>query len=402
MTADSLLKTKPVKVWLLTNMPSPYQVELFNEIHHQDLIDLSVRFMRWSYKEPVSIAPSNMHFNYKVMPALGLRTGKDEFRIHLSILKEIKSSSHDVYILSGLYTSPTFLLSARRLEQLKKCWTMWLEQPWPNEYHPQWATKLSAKSSLVRNLRKSLLKWLIKNSSGLICIGTAAKLAYQSFGMKPENCFIMPYHCDIARYQSVDLSETMSLKDRFDLHGKTTYLYSGLLSERKGVDILIDSFNRLTMDNPNTALILLGDGHLRDFLQAAVNENCRDRVHFAGHVHQDNLPVYYSASDVFVFPSRHDGWAVVINEACAAGLPVIATRQTGAALDLVRDAYNGFLMDRDDAETCLKHMRFFAENNASIRSFGDRSREIIREYSLEAGARKLYHILQLIRDVKGG
>ena len=89
---------------------------------------------------------------------------------------------------------------------------------------------------------------------------------------------------------------------------------------------------------------------------------------------------------VFVLPSRHDGWGVVVNEACAAGLPVISTSAVGSARDLLVDGSNGFVLARDDVAGLAEKMSFFAANPDQIRVFGDRSRERAAAFSVEHGA----------------
>jgi len=77
---------------------------------------------------------------------------------------------------------------------------------------------------------------------------------------------------------------------------------------------------------------------------------------------------------------------VVVNEACAAGLPVIATESTGAAVDLVRDGWNGFVVPRDDSRCFYEKMAFLVEHQDQARVMGKRSLEIIQQWSPEAGA----------------
>ena len=124
-------------------------------------------------------------------------------------------------------------------------------------------------------------------------------------------------------------------------------------------------------------------------------------MHFTGRLKQQDLPAHFGAADVFVFPSRHDGWGVVVNEACAAGLPVIASRQTGAAHDLVRDGENGFVLDCEDVDGFAGRMQFFLGRPELVRQFGQRSRELVRPFSAEAGAQTFVsHVSEMISAVR--
>jgi glycosyltransferase involved in cell wall biosynthesis len=166
------------------------------------------------------------------------------------------------------------------------------------------------------------------------------------------------------------------------------FLFSGQMIERKGVDVVLAAFERIAQRNEKVALLLLGDGPRKTEYENGIPEHLRPRVHFTGRLSQNELPAHFAAADVFVFPSRHDGWGVVVNEACGAGLPVIASRQTGAALDLVGEGGNGFLLDCEDIEGFAAKMEFFVERPETVREFGRCSRELAQKFSTGAGARR--------------
>ena len=84
-------------------------------------------------------------------------------------------------------------------------------------------------------------------------------------------------------------------------------------------------------------LVLIGSGEMEQELRVLATELELNNVDFVGFVNQSRIPKYYAASDVFVLPSRHDGWGVVINQALAAGLPIITSNAVGAGLDLVEN-----------------------------------------------------------------
>jgi glycosyltransferase involved in cell wall biosynthesis len=173
------------------------------------------------------------------------------------------------------------------------------------------------------------------------------------------------------------------VRELFALSGQTVFLYSGQLIERKGVDVLIRAFERVGRTSTQIALVILGDGPLRDALKASVPSEMTNRVHFVGHVPQADLPAYFATADAFVFPSRHDGWGVVINEACAARLPVIATRQAGAVGDLIIDGVNGFVVEREDVDGIAAKMQFLVDHPSERKKMGLEGRRIVESFSVE-------------------
>ena len=82
-------------------------------------------------------------------------------------------------------------------------------------------------------------------------------------------------------------------------------------------------------------LILLGDGLLRDEVEAAAREALGERLTMPGFVNQRGLAAYFAAADVFVLPSAFETWGLVVNEAMQLGLPAIVSSAVGCHADLV-------------------------------------------------------------------
>ncbi|MGD9872949.1 MAG: glycosyltransferase family 4 protein [Kiritimatiellia bacterium] len=349
---------KKLRIWLLTNAPSPYQMEYLAAIGQH--MQMDVRLMRgnlagaaWNEGELPSGA--------QIMPAWGSGKWRDECRVHPGALREVRSGTYDAYVLSGVYTSPTFLLCALILHWQRKKWAVWFERPWPDDYRPDWARRASARSGIARFLRRKILGWLLAKADRVFCIGSAAVEAYRDWGGPGDKLVFMPYVCDLQPFRQAGREPAERIR----------FLYVGLLVKRKGVDLLMTAFQRLAAENAAVELVVAGSGPMETELRSMVS----DRVRFSGSVKRDDLPALYGDADVFVFPSRHDGWGVVINEACGAGLPVIVTSSTGAAADLVADGVNGIVVPRDDPESLYQAMRFLADHPESRAAFGARSRE---------------------------
>jgi glycosyltransferase involved in cell wall biosynthesis len=361
----------PIGIWLLTNAPSPYQVELLAAIGASSEVDLAVRYMRDDYAR-LSPKPANI----RVMSGIGPRAWRDEVRLHPLAVWECAFGRQDCYVLSGLWTSITVLTCALVLWLRGRPWVLWLERPHLDS--------LIAKP--IRWLRDRLRHFLLARSSAVLCIGTAARDAYEEMGAPREKLFVLPYCCDTQRFEVADPERVLTVRHKYNLTGKTVLLFSGQMIERKGIDTLIEVFNCIARTRTDVALLLLGDGPKRVYYERTVAPELRSRVHFAGHVPQNELPEHFAAGDIFVFPSRHDGWGVVINEACAAALPVITTYQTGAAYDLVEDGKSGFLLDYNDVEGFADRMFRLVDEPGLRENFGQRSRELVASFSAENGA----------------
>jgi glycosyltransferase involved in cell wall biosynthesis len=154
-------------------------------------------------------------------------------------------------------------------------------------------------------------------------------------------------------------------------------LFAGKLQQRKRPHDLLAAYARLTGAR-DPYLVFVGDGEMTDALAA---QAAGLGVRFAGFRNQSELPRFYDLCDVFVLPSRHEPWGLVINEAMCAGRAVVASDEVGATADLVRDGENGFIFPAGDVGALAAALTaVLADANTAAR-MGARSREIIARWS---------------------
>ncbi|GJI94036.1 hypothetical protein RugamoR57_07540 [Duganella caerulea] len=133
-------------------------------------------------------------------------------------------------------------------------------------------------------------------------------------------------------------------------------------------------------------ILFVGSGSLMPSLQAtaALFPGLVDAC-FTGFLQQDALPARYRDARVFVCPTRWDPWGVVINEACAAGLPVLVSPHAGAAGELVRDGENGYVCPLR-LELWAERAQQLLEDPALRQRFGARGRELVADYTFARAA----------------
>ena len=146
----------------------------------------------------------------------------------------------------------------------------------------------------------------------------------------------------------------------------------GRLYPRKGLGHLLRAMPAVLARVPEARLLLAGRGESEAELRALAKElGLGDAVEFLGHVPDDALPALYSRAAVFAMPSVYEGYGLVMLEAMASGLPVVAFR-TGGAPELVRDGETGFLAD---PATLGDRLARVLEDAAKARAMGRRARE---------------------------
>jgi glycosyltransferase involved in cell wall biosynthesis len=140
-----------------------------------------------------------------------------------------------------------------------------------------------------------------------------------------------------------------------------TFVYVGRLWAGKGLSYLLDAFDGLqARDVGEVSLLFVGDGRDEDELRARARAQGLRNVVFSGFQGDDVLPRLYAASDVFVFPTLGDPFGMVVLEAMACGLPVIATTAAGEIAERVAEGVNGFLVAPASSDQLLERMTVLA------------------------------------------
>jgi len=174
------------------------------------------------------------------------------------------------------------------------------------------------------------------------------------------------------------------------------FLYVGRLAPEKNIGGLLDAFASYRQGGGRWALVLAGDGPDRALLEAQCAAlGIQDQVHFAGLKNTRETTVYYAFAKCFVLPSTREPWGLVVNEAMAAGLPVIVSQRCGCAEDLVLPGANGFVFDpAREGELTGRLLSMSTSDQGTLDAQGRKSREIIEGYSLEQWAGEVARVVR--------
>ncbi len=178
-------------------------------------------------------------------------------------------------------------------------------------------------------------------------------------------------------------------RSRLGIHdGVFVYGFVGRLSEEKGLDYLIDAVKGLSYEKEPWRLIILGDGPQRQALENAVRESgLTPQVLFAGF--QSDTEAWYPAMDAIVLPSLTEGTPMVLLEAMARGIPVIATA-VGGVPAILFGKENGILVPPADSTRLLEAMRTVAGDPDLCRRLSDGGiRSVQERYDVPSWIRKL-------------
>ena len=151
----------------------------------------------------------------------------------------------------------------------------------------------------------------------------------------------------------------------------------GRLVDQKAFHVLLEAIRRLLAVDPETRVLIVGDGPRRRALEKQSRRlGISHAVAFVGY--QSDVAPAYGAMDVFVLPSLHEGFGVVFLEAMAMGVPVVGTRVIGT-IDAVRDGVTGLLVPfGDPAALAAAILRLFSEPNLR-RTLCENAKELVRK-----------------------
>ncbi len=137
-------------------------------------------------------------------------------------------------------------------------------------------------------------------------------------------------------------------------------------------------------------LVLCGDGQLRPQIEQQIKDDgLGDRVHLPGFLQQDRLIPYYAHASCFIHASRQDQWGLVVNEAMAAGLPVLVSHHCGCYEDLVIDGVNGFGFAPEDTHALAALMVKMSSAELDRNAMGQAALQHIQKFSPEYFAENL-------------
>jgi 1,2-diacylglycerol 3-alpha-glucosyltransferase len=173
------------------------------------------------------------------------------------------------------------------------------------------------------------------------------------------------------------------------------FLTVSRLIKKKNLFRLIEAYKKYRSLScfPPWDLVICGSGPLEKPLKDSAAG--LPAIHFAGFKQIDELKAYYGLAGVGILASSHfEQWGLVVNEAMAAGLPVLVSRACGCARDLVQEGVNGFSFDPHDLEGLAGLMTEMSSGEVDLQALGEASRRLIADWHPEVFAENLFRAVE--------
>lgn len=305
------------RIFFNQNIISPYRLPIFEELNEE--YDVEVWFHRKGEEREWEAELYEYSVNYRVLN--NFQTGPLTF--NPGFFWKLLRQSFDVYFINE--NPSTFLQSFAILTVAKikrrpvVIWSETVETEKSRELPENLLKKIPVKA--WRSFKETYRKILFNYSDRFVAFSRMAEEFLRNRGVDEgkidTQIQVMPEKL-LPKPEDHDLNEKYS--------GKKMILSLGYLEERKGVQDLIEAFKET--EDQDYRLVIAGTGPYEEELKKKASAD--DRIEFVGYLSEQGKANYFDAADLFVLPTNHDPWGLVVNEALRYGTPAITTEAAGA------------------------------------------------------------------------
>jgi glycosyltransferase involved in cell wall biosynthesis len=259
---------------------------------------------------------------------------------------------------------------------------MWLKD------RPRSRAKLALKTFFFQ-----ILKHLV---DGVLSVGTLNEAYWRHHLGADFPQFMMPYAVDNDYFQErsrIAPERRKELLDELNLDPtRPVILFASKLQSRKRCEDLLEAYKNLSPApgiEPHPYLLIVGDGEERAALEKRAAESGFSGIRFCGFRNQSELPRFFDIATVFVLPSRHEPWGLIVNEVMNAGRAVIVSDDVGCQPDLITDGIEGCVFPVGNVEALTAALRRVLATPETAAQMGQRGLEHIRTWSFEQDIQSL-------------
>jgi glycosyltransferase involved in cell wall biosynthesis len=376
---------RPLRVAVLSELPTSYRWPLFQRVAQAPGLDVTVFYYARNESDrgwTVPVDGDGGSPRVEFLPGRAFHVaGRRSLFFHWnpSIVRRLRRDAFDVAVIPG-WSMPTSVAAELACRARRIPYVVF------SETHDR-----SPRPAWLRAVKRVALRPLVAGASAWLATGTLSEQFFVRHGARRDRIFRFANTPDVeALARDVDAARRRRAEVRAALGvpvDAPMALFVARLIGAKDPATLLEAQALLESSGRAPWLVLVGDGPEAKTLRELHDARRLCRVRFAGGRSPREMAEVYAAADLFVLPSLHEPWGVVVNEAMAAGLPLVLSDRVGAAPDLLVDGANGRLVPAGDATRLAAAMDEIA-NDADLRArMGAESRRIIASWGHEPSVR---------------
>ena len=363
-----------MKVLYLTNIPSPYRINFFNELGKY--CDLTVLFERAGSDERDASWREFSFSNFKGVVLKGFKIGVDKALCY-GVTRYLKKGSFDCIICTDFLT-PTGMLAINYMR--RHGISYYLESD-------------GGIANPIVGIKDKIKTHFIKDAVGYFSTSEEHDRYYEAYGAAKDRIIRYPFSSvwdEQVLKKPVTVEEKATLRNRLGVKEQQVVLTVGQFIHRKGFDVLI----KVAKEIKSAGFYFVGGEPTEEYL--SLKEQLQlNNIHFVGFKKPDELNEYYRAADIFVLPTREDIWGLVINEAMANGLPVVTTTACLAGTEMVIDGLNGYLVEPEVVQGLADKITMLLSDPILREQMSVNALSAAKQYTIETMVEK--HISELRR-----
>lgn len=368
-----------MKVLFLANIPSPYRVDFFQELGKLCELTVLYELERASDRDrnwKGTIAEQKSYKEIYLKPVI--RQASSAWCP--SVRSYLRDKSYDIIVV-GVYSTPTGMQAIRYLKSHKILYL------------------LNCDGGIISygesSFKKKLKKKLISGAPGYLSTGEAGDAYLIYYGAKKERIYRYPFSSFYERElldKPLTKKEKKAVRKQLGIYEEKVIFSVGSFIPRKGFDILLRAAEYMDRE---WGIYIAGGEEIEEYRIIREELNLTN-VHYVPFLQKEELKKYYEAADLFVLPTREDIWGLVINEAMAAGLPVITTQKCVAGVEMLEEEC---IVSVGKEKELAERISDFLTKEENLKRQGERNLEKIHEYTIENMAKTHQKIFEKFQEI---
>lgn len=354
--------SNPCKVAMLANIPAPYRIPIYRLLAATPGIALRVFFFAGSEPDRNWDAV-RQPYDHMFLKERFVTVGSRYIHVNPDMWGQLRAFAPDVVITTGFNPSHLLGFLYARLHGAR---------------HIGMTDGTPESEAGLSMLHRLLRRWVYGRSQAFAGASRASMQLLASYGAPPDALFQSHLCADNARFEQEPEPEKVH-----------DMLFCGRFVEAKNPIFAMDVAQSCAeLMGRRVSLAFLGAGDVEPTMRVHARTLSLVDVNFLGFAQPESLPGHFKRARIFLFPTALDTWGVVLNEACASGLPILSTSHAGAAGEIVVDGVNGAVLPLDVqawAQTACQWL----QDPASRQQMAEAGRQLVRGYTYEAAAQGL-------------